>query len=165
MAALKMLAVSAATGRIGYVFFSGRVLVDYGLSRKGYKSNNNAACVLQRWIASTQPDIVITEQLSKSSKKGERARAIIRTFAFIASHNYVHDIEVPLDREGRTRFQQAKHLSDLYPDIAPRLPSMNKCYQSEDRAMILFDALTLAHKILENPSIRIAAAMDPSLNE
>lgn len=160
MAALRLLAVAAATGRIGYVFFVGHQLVDFDLSRKGYKNSNHAAGMLQHWIMTLKPDIVVTERLTEKSKKGSRARKITKTFALIASHNYVHDVSITMDREGRTRYEQAKHLADIYPDIASRLPHKPKFYESEDRAMILFDALTLAHLVQESPAIRLAAGMD-----
>lgn len=163
MAALRLLVVTAATGRIGYVFFIGHQLVDFDLSRKGFKDTTEAAAVFQEWILDFKPNVVVTERLSEKSKKGQRAREIIETFAQIASHNYVYDITVAPDREGRSRHAHAVHLSDIYPDIAYRLPRKRKFYESEDRAMILFDALTLAHSILGDRRITSAARMDTLL--
>jgi hypothetical protein len=160
MAALRLLAVAAATGRIGYVFFIGHELVAFDLSRKGFKNTTQAAAVFQEWILAFKPNVVVTERLPKKSKKGQRARKIIQTFAQIASHNYVYDITVTPDREGRSRHAHAVHLSDIYPDITHRLPRKPKFYESEDRAMILFDALTLAHIILQDPTLKLAAALD-----
>ncbi|WP_300394154.1 hypothetical protein [Henriciella sp.] len=160
MTGLRLLAVSAATGRIGYVFFVGHELVQFDLSRKGFKSPNDASEVFQNWIKMMKPDVVVTERLPAETRKGKRAIEITKTFALVASHHCVHDVSVAMDREGRTRFEQASHLAQIYPDIAYRLPRKPRFYESEDRAMILFDALTLAHLILESPALRLAAGMD-----
>lgn len=158
----RLLAAAAATGRVGYVFFVDGQLYDHDLSKKAFQNTNLAAAVFQKWIGKFDPDVVIIEKLTEASSKGERSKEIVKTLSLIASHNHLYDIAITANRQGRTRYEQAVHLAHIYPDIAPRLPKKHKFYDSEDRAMVLFDALTLAHLVLESPAIKLASGMDRS---
>ena len=165
MQTIRILAVAVATGRIGYVYFEDQQLAKFEISRKGFEDIGKAASTFEEWLKRTRPNIVVTEKINDRCRKGERSRQIIQTISVVASHHYVHDICIPMQRNGRTRYEQAVHFSQIYPEISERLPQKNKSWQSEDRAMILFDALTLAHPILENPTVMLAASLDKSTDD
>jgi len=155
-----LLAVAVATECVGIVFWKDNNIADFAISRKAYSFANEAAQFMHDWISRYSPEIVVTERIPEQTRRGHRSIELTNLLAFIASFHKAYDISVLPDREGRTRFEQAAHLAEIYPNIAHRLPEKNKIWESEDRAMILFRALTLAHGVLSNPTVKLAENMD-----
>lgn len=58
MKRLKVLAIAAATGRVGYVFLIGGKLRDWGLSRMASKSPARAAAQTQTFVKVTTISLV-----------------------------------------------------------------------------------------------------------
>lgn len=162
MEARRLLAVAAATRGVGYVFLIEGQLVEWGVSRKAWESPVHAAETLQQWINDYEPTMIVTEKISTDSKKGKKARRLTATLAAIASHNYAYDVSVPINRRGKNRFAYAVALTDIYPDVKPRLPRSHAWYDPAPRNLLIFDALAMAHAILTDPIITIAANLDGS---
>lgn len=161
MAAVRrLLAVAAATGRVGYVFLIEGKLVEWGVTGKAHKTPHSAAATLQRWINDFAPTVVVTEKLTTSTRKGTHAKRITQAFADIAAHNYVYDVAVPIIRSAKNKFAYAVSLAEVYPDLKSRLPKQHHWYDPEPRNMVIFDALALAHHVLGNPTLVLAASLD-----
>lgn len=160
MEARRLLAVAAATRGVGYVFLIEGQLVEWGVSRKAWESPVHAAETLQQWINDYEPTMIVTEKISTESKKGKKARRLTATLAAIASHNYAYDVSVPINRSGKNRFAYAVALADIYPDVKPRLPRSHAWYDAAPRNLLIFDALAMAHAILTDPTLTIAANLD-----
>ena len=71
MAVLRMLALAAASGRVGYVYLIGDRLKDWRISEKAAKSPEDAAHETQKWINELKPDVIVTEKVAEAAKKGE----------------------------------------------------------------------------------------------
>jgi len=84
MARLNVLAIAAATGRIGYVYFVGPRLMDWGLSRAASKSPKRAAAMASRWLDLFHPDVVIIEAADSPSRKGAMTRQSIEAISSVA---------------------------------------------------------------------------------
>lgn len=94
MAALRLLAVAAASGRIAYVYLIGNRLMDWRVSDKASDSEAEAAKSAARWIETLQPDVVVTEDTLGAKKKGRRTKEIIASIAEVASRAEVLDVSV-----------------------------------------------------------------------
>jgi len=57
------------------------------------------------------------------------------------------------------KYEEATSLASQYPVIKPLVPEKRRFYDSEPARMVLFDALGLAHAVLQRPSMTLAAAM------
>ena len=160
MAVSKILALAAATRRVGYVYFIGGQLKDWRVSDKAAKSTTEAAGQIQRWINELKPDVVATEKVGNSTKKSAKTRAIIAAMAYVASHNYLLDVSVTRPREYENKYAEAAALARRYPDIAGWLPTKRRLFQTEPRNTVLFEALALADEILRGPTpITLARAL------
>lgn len=143
----RVLAIAAATGRVAYVFFIGNELKDHGLSKKASLSPEDAAGVAQGWINDTGPDVVVTENTTRTLK-GEKTQRLIGAIKRTSSLNDLLDVQVIRPRRFDTKYDEAAELAKRYPDIANRLPTERPFYDPEPRDTVFIDALVLAEEVI-----------------
>ncbi len=148
MARLKVLAIAVATGRMGYVFFYGGELCHWGKVCKASESPALALRQTKKWIKRFKPDVVITEDIGKQSRKGRASRAIIAALARYASDLKVSDIVITRAQRFQNKYEEAKALAQQFPDLMPWVPAKPRIWESEPRSTIYFEALALALPIV-----------------
>lgn len=159
MAALRVLAVAVAKGRAGYVYLSGGELVDWNLTVKAVKSTSQLVEWLQELITRLKPDVVVTEKLTDTCRKGSTSKRLIRSLAILASHNYVLDVEVPRPRRYPCKYTEAEAMARRYPELTGWLPKRRRYFESEPRNTIIFEALALAEAAMFGPPGRLKQAI------
>ena len=147
----KVLAVSVAKGRIGYVFLIGEELRDWGLSVKAYKSKSHLATWFQDQINYLTPEIVVTERITSRCRKGRRSKRLTRMLASIAENNVVLDVAVPRPRVHGCKYTEARTIVKRYPELKGWLPKKRRYFEDEPRNTIIFEALALAEAALSGP--------------
>ena len=152
MAALRVLAFAAATGRVGSVFLIGDKLVDWNISNKAADSGVEAAAHAQALINDLMPDVVVTEEPETASHKGKHTLALIAAIARTAEHNHLIDVSVPREHRYPNKYVEADALVDQYPELAPWKPMKRRFYDNEPRNTVLFEALALADQMLARGS-------------
>ena len=156
--ALRVLAIAVAKGRAGYVYLVDGTLKDWQMSAKAVKSTSELVGWVQEIITHLRPDVVVTEDVSRS-KKGARTRRLINAAAEIASHNHVLDVCVARPREQANQYEEAAALAERYAEVQALVPPKPKFYQSAPHRLVLFEALALAHAVMNGPPERLALAM------
>lgn len=159
MEALRLLSIAAASKRVGYVFLVDGKLKDWRVSEKAAKGPSEAAELTQTWINQLRPDALATEKLGKASKRGEKTKELIAAIAGIAEHNYVLDVAVERSHDYANKYDEAAALAERYPELKAWLPKKRRFFDNEPRNIVLFEALSLADKVLRGPSTALAAAM------
>ena len=154
--ARRLLAIAAATGRVGYVFFIGKHLTDWRVSEKAAKSSEKAAGEVEKWINQLQPDVVVTEKVGRRAKKDGKTLEINAAMARTAEHNYLLDVAVERDPVLPNKYDEAKAQAKRFPEIAAWLPKKRRFFDNEPRNIVLFEALTLAESILNGPMPALA---------
>ena len=152
MARLKVLAVAAATGRLGYVFFNDDELVDWRMSHKASQSRKRAVAQVEKWIDYLKPDVVITEDVVTESRKGARTKKIIAAIADCASNLPLNDVSISRVQTFDNKYEEATVLAARYPDILPWMPKRPRIWESEPRNMVYFEALALALEVVRRPN-------------
>ena len=160
MTGLKLMAVAVHRQRLGFVYFIDGRLQDWETQTKASKSVSLAAGALQIAINGFRPNVIVTEKTGDGFRKGTRVRAITEALQRTAAENYVLDVSVSRDLGFNTLFEQAEYLAEFYPDLAPWRPPKRSFFDNERHRTVLFDALALAHKVLQSPTATLAAAMD-----
>lgn len=143
MAALRVLAFAAATGRVGSVFLVGGKLIDWHISNKAAESGIEAAGHAQTLINDLLPDVIVTEELETATHKGKHTLALIAAIARTAEHNHLLDVSAPRDHHFRNKYAEADALVEQYPELAPWKPMKRRFYDNEPRNTVLFEALAL----------------------
>ena len=152
MTLLRVLSVAAAYRRVAYVLLSERKLADWRISEKAALSPENASSLAQSWIKKLRPEIVVTERTATAKKKGDGTKALISAIAKVAAEDsQVFDLSLSRSQPFTSKYEEAQALADLYPEIAPWVPKKHRFYDNEPRNTVLFEALALAHQILNKP--------------
>jgi hypothetical protein len=144
MAALRVLAFAAATGRVGSVFLIGDQLVDWHISNKAAESGVEAAGHAQALINDLMPDVVVTEELETANHKSKHTLDLIAAIARTAEHNHLLDLSVPREHRYPNKYAEADALVERYPELTPWKPMRRRFYDNEPRNTVLFEALALA---------------------
>jgi hypothetical protein len=149
MARLNILAIAAGTGRVGYAYFVGHRLMDWGLSGLASKSTKQAAAMTRKWIDLLHPDVVVTEAKDSPSRKGAATRQVIEAISKVAGEEHVNDVRVPRLQRYENKYEEADALAERFPEIAPWKPRRPRLWESEPRNMIYFEAIALALEIID----------------
>lgn len=144
MTRLKVLAIAAASGRVGYVLFMGDELKDWQLSEKASESPVNAAELAIALIETYRPDVVVTERLTEHTRKGARTQEIITAIAHVADHADCRHIQRTRHQTYANKYDEAEALVGRFPEMLDQMPKRPRIWQSEPKGTIYFEALSLA---------------------
>ena len=85
----RVLAIAVASGRVGHVLVEADKVVDLGMSRKASSGPIEARTYAAQRMENLRPDVVVTEKISRKSKKGKKTRSNKSTDSFIVSSRHV----------------------------------------------------------------------------
>ncbi len=148
---LRVLAISAATGRVGYVYFENGELADFALSHTASKSPKHASKYAKNWIEMLRPEVVITEKITKRSWKSKNTHALIRAMAREASKHELHDVSVARQQHFPNKYVEADVYTKRFPDLLRVLPRKPKIWQKEPPNTTYFEAIALALPVIDAP--------------
>lgn len=156
---LRLLAIAINNRRLGYVFFTNNHLQEWRTLQKATFSEADAACSIQELIRDLKPTVVVLEDMSKGTQKSRRIQKLNEALQRTAAHNYVLDICITRPKVKCNRYEYAAELAEIYPELLPWVPAKRRIFDNECAHMAMFEALALAHKVLERPSSTLAAGM------
>jgi hypothetical protein len=160
MAALSILSIAVASGKAGFVLMQNGKLQDWGITVKAAKSGSDLVGFVQNLINQLHPDVMVTEDCKRGSRKGRKAKKLIASVSALASHNTVLDVSVARPRSYPSKFEEAQALAARYPEIAGYLPThKRRNFDFEPRSMVLFEAVSLAEEVTKGPPTKLAEAM------
>jgi len=139
----RVLAMSAASGKVGHVLVLNDRVVDLGMSAKASKGPTEARTYAMQRIELLRPDVVVTELLMRTTKKGDKTRSIIEALTSVANVANVSSMEVARGRSQANRFEEATDLAQMFPAMRRYLPKVRKPWESEPKTLIYFEALSL----------------------
>lgn len=148
-----MLSFAAASGRIGYVCFEDDQLIDWGLSVKASTSPTNAAAYARKPITLLAPDVVVTEKVTNTSRKGAATHALIEALAAEAADHELHDVSVVRQQHYPNKYIEAAAYAERFPEIRSRLPKQPRIWEGEPRNTIYFEAIALALHVLSRDDL------------
>lgn len=148
-----MLAIAAASGRVGYVFLVDKKLYGWSLSRKASESPQEAARFAKGWIERMRPGVIVTEKHAERCRKGAAVLAVIEAINRVAESEPLFDISIPRPRNFPNKFAEAEELCDRYPELRPRLPKPRMVWDSEPRNTTIFEALALALEVIDREPV------------
>lgn len=145
-----VLAMAAASGKLGHVFLIDGTPFDWGASKEASSSPRQAYEYTKKKIAYYQPDLLVTELVTDKSKKGQYSRSLINMIAKAAQDADVQWSLITRQQSYDNKFQEAKALADRFPEIRPTLPPPRHWWQTEDPRMIIFEAVALGISVVDD---------------
>lgn len=149
---LKVLAIAASAGKIGYVFMSQDKLMDWGLSVKACETVGLAKCKADEWISFYRPDVVITEKTLPYSRKSKRTGKLIEALGIAAKQQKTFHCQVIRQQRHANKYEEAESLAERFPQITGWLPERRQAWEGEANDTIYFEALSLALEYREPPA-------------
>lgn len=123
---------------------------DCKFSKTAFKSNENAQIHAAKWIKQFEPDVVITEKITKTCRKGDHAKQLIAAVTKVAEeHRDISDIQVARVQSYKNKYEEARALAERFPQLKPRLPKEPHCWQSEPFSTTYFEALSMALLVID----------------
>ncbi len=146
-----ILALAASSGRVGYVYFERRQPMDWALSRKASRSPAEAAAFAKDCITKHRPDVVITEKITKRSRKGEATRWLIEAMAREAANHEPYDISIERGQHFANKYEEAETYADRFPQLEPLVPRKRRLWDVEPPRTTYFEAVALALALIDKP--------------
>lgn len=156
---LRMLAFAVATKRAAFVVIDRHELVDWGVSVKAAESAAEITAWANSVIEATTPEVVITERLDGSCRKGENTRALITVVSSLAATHAVLDIAVSRPHGHPSKYEEAADLAERYPALLGWLPRKRRAMDNETRNTVLFEAVALAEKVRLSSATSLGAEL------
>ncbi len=138
----------------GYVYLDNEgKLVYYGSVRISPISNWKILERIKKSLDYFQPRIIVLlDPESKSSRTGKRTKKLLKKITDYAESENVPVVKYSRDqirdafeiRGAFTKYEISKFLLTKFPELEPKRPRERKKWESEDRNMAIFDALSLA---------------------
>jgi len=142
--ARRLLAISAAVGKVGFVYLVDGELMDWGLSRKASKSVDNVFATATNWLIKYRPDLVVIEKVNGSGRKGVHTKSLTEALKAAALDRSVRVEALARPMTYPSKYHEARDLAVEFPQIEPWLPNHRRLYDTEPDNIILFEALSLA---------------------
>ena len=144
-----LLAIAVASKKVGYVYFVGSSLKDWGVSSKASKNTRAAVSAARIWIAAFEPEYVVTECTMAPTAKHGLTKEIMRAIGQVAGDEPVLSIQIERPWNYDNKYVEAEAFSKRFPQLNPFVPKKPKIWQSEPRKMIVFEALALALSVID----------------
>jgi hypothetical protein len=142
----RQLSLAASSRKIGYAFFIGRDLVDWGIARRPSRSVDGAHAQTLRWVDFYVPTRLFIEGIDGGSRKGHHTIALIGAFAAAGRERGVAVIAVPRRAHHKNKYIEAEALARGHPHLAPWVPKMRKYWTREPMQMGIFEAVALVEQ-------------------
>lgn len=158
----RQLSLAASSRKIGYAFFVGRELADWGTARKASHRVDDAHAQAIRWIDYYVPARMFIEEIDDGSRKGPHARAVIRAFRDAGEACAVPVFEIARRTHHQSRYFEAIALAEKHPLLAPWVPKRRRYYSREPMQMSMFEAVSLVEEWYAVEARREAMLSDAS---
>jgi hypothetical protein len=150
----RVLAIDPTWRGFGFAVLDGGTrLVDWGAREARRDKNRRCLVLAAELIARYEPDLVVIEDYAaQGARRCQRVEVLLHQILRLASGQKIRTRRVSRARLRRvfgragatTKHQMALAVTDLFPELAARLPPVRKPWMSEDYRMGIFDAVALA---------------------
>lgn len=145
---LTVMALAAHHNRIGFCFLIGKQPMDWQLSFLSARSPAKAKAKAMRWIKFYSPDVVITEDIEGSQRKGMVTQDLIGALKDAALENDVQHIEARRTQPCANKYVHIDQLCAQFPQMKAIQPRKREIYDTEPPVITIFEALSLAKETL-----------------
>ena len=142
-----IIAIAVSNNRIAMVFLIDKQPMDWEVSYVAAASIGNAANKVTEWIDHYSADIVVTENLCATTRKGRRTRHLQEAVENAAVHSRAQHIDVLRHQPFPSKYEQIDDLVVRYPQLKAIAPLKRKYWENEPHVVTIFEAMALAEKI------------------
>lgn len=144
-----VMALSAHHDRIAFCFLIDRQPMDWQMAHVAAKSPELTTKKVAQWLEFYAPDIVITEDLNGSVRKGRKAQRLIVAMKNAALATNAQHIETPRTQPFANKYEQIDQLCAQYPQMQAVAPKKRRIYEKEPPAITIFECLSMAKSVFD----------------
>jgi len=157
----RILAIDPTSRGFGFAVLEDRPLrlLDWGVVEHRRNKNIGAPSRLLRLIREYQPTVIVTEKCRvRHASRCRTTHPFVDLIALL-----VEEVPIPIvtcsreqvrrafSRHGAvTKEEIARVISEVFPELKPRLPKRREIWQSEDYRISIFDAVALGMTFVAN---------------
>jgi hypothetical protein len=149
MSEFRVLGIAVSSSRIGYTLLVNDQLIDWGVSGAAADSPRKAAAKTRELIETLRTEVVITELPGSNKRKRGKTLLLMEAVTGAAKASKATSLTTTRLHSFKDKYQEAQALAKEFPELASRLAKKPKCWLSEPRRMILFEALSFALRLRE----------------
>jgi len=150
-----LMVISVHHNRIGFCFFIGEQPMDWQLAYRASKSPAHAQARVKAWLKFYKPDMVLTEDLAGSQRKGLKAQGLILAIKEAVVEKGVEHRETLRNQPFANKYDQIDYLCERFPQMKAVQPEKRKIYDAEPSYITLFEALAMALQYFEQRQLNI----------
>lgn len=143
----RVLTVAVRHGRVAVIFLCEGEPSAWALSVKAARSARNARGFLGEWMAKHEPSVVVLENPLTAKRKGKRAKTILAALEALVRQSPAMIALACRMQHHPNIYAEAAAFAEAYPQMAPKLPTERKPWESEPRNVIFVEALALAQNV------------------
>ncbi|WP_298362542.1 hypothetical protein [uncultured Litoreibacter sp.] len=139
-----VMAFAAHHNRFGFVFMIGQQPMDWQLVYQAAATPELAKRKIAGWLHFYKPDLIVTEDLAGSQRKGRKAQQLILAIKEVAFATDADNAEVARSQPFANKYEQIERLCEEFPQMKAVAPARRRIYDAEPPYVTLFEALALA---------------------
>jgi hypothetical protein len=151
----RILAITLSARGFGFVVMEGqKTIIECGGRVADGDKNDQSLAKMKKLLNFYRPDVLVLQDVeAKGSRRAPRIKTLNRQIKGVAEKNKI-EVKLISGKQLRslllgnpkgTKQEMAEMLATQFPDeLASRLPTKRKAWQSEDSRMDIFDAVALA---------------------
>ncbi|HEY1757837.1 MAG TPA: hypothetical protein VGG72_20880 [Bryobacteraceae bacterium] len=152
----RIIAIALRASRIGYAVFAGpKELLDCGTHATTHDNDGRDSVEGKRIVAlfpTFLPDVVVVKAVPKKQRTLLHRSRNLRGLIIRESALRGKPVVILKDKDvkeafrifqGPTKYDRARVIASAFPELHWRLPPRRKLWQSEPRAMLIFDAIAV----------------------
>ncbi|AUH34660.1 hypothetical protein [Paracoccus tegillarcae] len=143
----RVLIVAVRHGRVAVIFLHEGQPTHWALSVKAARSAKEARGFLGAWMGRHEPSVVVLENPRSTKRKGKRATTILTALQQFADTSPAMLALACRMQHHPNVYAEAAAFAAAYPQMAEKLPTERKPWESEPRNIIFVEALALAQNV------------------
>jgi hypothetical protein len=171
----RLLALNVRAGRVGYAVFEGpKCLLDWGtraIPSDRLQKMRDKRSLITSLIGSCDPSVIAVYQARrKGDVDSRRMQMIIKLVAMEASSRSIPVVSTHAAEirnafrmfRATNKYEMAAAAAGVYPEIFWKLPPSRKQWESEPRAMLVFDAIAAGFTYWQQHGCQMQASDTPA---
>ena len=143
------MAITANHNRIAFCFLVDGNPMDWQLAHHAAKCPERTYAKVAKWLKFYSPDVVVTEDLNGSSRKGIRTQRLIFSIKEAVIDSDAQHIEMERHQPFANKYEQIERLCDQFPQMNLIKPRKRRIFDNEPAVTTVFESLGLATQLLE----------------
>lgn len=123
--------------------------MDWQLAHRAACSPQEVKNKVRQWLVFYAPELVISENLSGSFRKGRKAQGLILAIKQVVDEVKTPHVEIERSQPFANKYEQIDRLCDQFPQMTAIQPKHRRIFDAEPPYITIFEALAMARQYID----------------